>query len=49
MGDVFGQIDMGHNIHAAGAAHLALHRQANDLGDAAAAAVRSDQIFGADL
>src|SRR6202041_2136974 len=44
MRDVFGQIDMGHNVHAAGAAHLALHRQANDLGDAAATNVRTDQI-----
>src|ERR1700733_10765567 len=49
MGDVFGQIDMGHNVHAAGAAHLAFHRQANHLGDTAAATVGANQIFGADL
>ena len=49
MGDVFGQIDVGDDVHAAGAAHFAFHRQADDLRNATAAAVGADQIFGADL
>ena len=47
--DVFGQIDLGDDVHAAGAAHFTFHRQADDLRNAAAAAVGADQIFGADL
>src|SRR6266851_8462134 len=47
--DVFGQIDVGDDVHAAGAAHFTLHRQADDLRNTAATAVGADQILGADL
>src|SRR6201999_1209666 len=49
MGDVFGQIGVDNDVHAAGAAHLAFERKTDDFGDAAAAAIGTDQVFGADL
>ena len=33
MGDVFGEIGVDDDVHAAGAAHLAFHRKADDFGD----------------
>ena len=48
MGDIFGQVGVDDDVHAAGAAHLAFHWKSDHLGDAAAPAVGADQVLGAD-
>src|SRR6202012_4080328 len=49
MGDIFGEIGVDDDVHAAGTAHLTFHRKTDDFGDTAAAAIGADQVFGADL
>jgi hypothetical protein len=49
MGDVFAEVGIDDDVHAARAAHLPQHRQADHLGDAAAPSIGADQVLGADL